>query len=159
MLSGPCKQQKPSPPPVHIQTKIVALWELEEPQSYNSILPAFPLSRHGDMYEVGLLWKGAVRPSDNKDRAIASVVSLCQRLKKNGEIDAYRNVLIEEYSQLEAIEKEPEPQQKGYYMPHHAVVRQGVATTKLRVVFNASAAKKGTKSLGHLYCPIFQVYC
>ena len=33
------------------------------------------------------------------------------------------------------------------YMPHHAVFRKDASTTKTRVVFNASAAKLGEKSL------------
>ena len=44
----------------------------------------------------------------------------------------------------ESFEKEPEPEHPGYYMPHHAVVREAASTTKLRVVFNASASQKVT---------------
>ena len=80
-------------------------------------------------------------------------LSLSKVKEKWQNIDAYRNVLIEEYSQLEAIEKEPEPQQKGCYMPHHAVVRQVTATTKLRIIFNVSAAKKKPKYLNDLLEP------
>ena len=35
----------------------------------------------------------------------------------------------------------------GYYLPHHAVVREDAVTTKIRVVFNASFASNGQKSL------------
>ena len=38
-------------------------------------------------------------------------------------------------------------------MPHHAVKREEAATTKLRVVFNASAAKQGCKALNDVADP------
>ena len=41
----------------------------------------------------------------------------------------------------------------GYYMPHHAVVREAASTTKLRVVFNASASQKGDFSLNDVIEP------
>ena len=63
-----------------------------------------------------------------------------------GSRESYESVLIDEYQQLEAIEAEPEPE-TGYYLPHHAVIREEATTTKTRVVFNASAAKKNEKSL------------
>ena len=52
-----------------------------------------------------------------------------------------------EYLGLGAIEVEPNPSSPGYYLPHHAVLREEAVTTKFRVVFNASASRKGEKSL------------
>ena len=46
-----------------------------------------------------------------------------------------------------AVEEEPHPEEPGYYLPHHAVVREGAQTTRTRVVFNASAAARGARSL------------
>ncbi len=34
-----------------------------------------------------------------------------------------------------------------YYLPHHSVIREDKATTKLRVVFNASSHEDGSPSL------------
>ena len=56
-------------------------------------------------------------------------------------------MLLDEYQQLEAIEDEPEPETEGYYLPHHAVIREEATTTKTRAVFNASAAMKNEKLL------------
>ena len=60
---------------------------------------------------------------------------------------------MKEYSELDAIELEPGPSNQGYYMPHHVVKREQAVTTKLRVVFNGSAAKKGALSLNDVVNP------
>ena len=60
---------------------------------------------------------------------------------------------MKEYQELDAIEKEPESECPGYDMPHHAVVREAASTTKLRVVFNASASQKGDFSLNDVIEP------
>ena len=134
----------------YVTRQVEALWELDDiPNSNQTILPAFPISydKNARLYEVGLLWKGSQRPTDNKDQAEASAKALRRRLEKNGAIDDYENVLMKEYQDLNAIEKEDQPHKEGYYMPHHAVIREAASTTKIRVVFNASSAKKGKMSL------------
>ena len=125
---------------------------MEEPHVHDN-LPAFPLKKCDDMYEVGLLWQGPDRPEDNKRQAVSSAVSLRRGLLKKNNLESYENVLMKEYQELDAIEKEPEPEHSGYYMPHHAVVREAAATTKLRVVFNASASQKGDLSLNEVIEP------
>ena len=40
-------------------------------------------------------------------------LKLVEKLEKRGRREEYEGVLIEEYSQLDAIEKEPEPGSKG----------------------------------------------
>ena len=136
----------------YVQNKIESLWEMEEPHVHDN-LPAFPLKKCDDMYEVGLLWQGPDRPEDNKRQAVSSAVSLRRGLLKKNNLESYKNVLMKEYQGLDAIEKEPEPERPGYYMPHHAVVREAAATTKLRVVFNASASQKGDFSLNDVIEP------
>ena len=54
---------------------------------------------------------------------------------------------LREYTQLGAIEEDPDPDLPGYYMPHHAVFRKDASTTKTTVVFNSPAAKVGQTSL------------
>ena len=83
----------------------------------------FPVKVDGS-YEVGLLWKGNQRPGDNYDQAVHCLESLLYRLECSGQKRAYKEVLIDEYSKLDAIEKEPQPDKPGYYLPHHAVVRR-----------------------------------
>ena len=57
---------------------------------------------------------------------------------------------MKKYLALNSIELEPQPDEPGYYLPHHAVVREDAVMTKVRVVFNASAARKGGTSLNNV---------
>ena len=85
---------------------------MEEPHVHD-YLPAFPLKKCDDMYEVGLLWQGPDRPEDNKRQAVSSAVSLRRELLKKNNLESYENVLMKEYQELDAIEKEPEPERPG----------------------------------------------
>ena len=54
----------------YVTRQVEALWKLDDiPNSNQTILPAFPISydKNARLYEVGLLWKGSQRPTDNKD--------------------------------------------------------------------------------------------
>lgn len=56
---------------------------------------------------------------------------------------------IEEYARLGHLTK-IKPPEFGYYMPHHAVIREKSETTKIRVVFNASSKTYKGKSLNDI---------
>ena len=130
-----------------VKNCIESLWEMEEPFG-KKVIPAFPLKKDIDdnRYEVGLLWRGESRPQDNKKQAVSQAIALRKRLVKENTLDAYEKVLLEEYLELGAIERDSSPEE-GYYMPHHVVVRSSASTTKLRAVFNASASIKNKRSL------------
>ena len=110
-------------------------------------MPVFPLRTTSEGYEVGLLWKSSERPDDNRQQAQAMALRLVDKVDRTGQRTAYDNVLLGEYRDLDAVEEEPKPEELGYYLPHHAVVREDAVTTKIRVVFNASFASNGQKSL------------
>lgn len=46
---------------------------------------------------------------------------------------------MREYLELDFMKKAREKKWGKYYLPHQAVIREGSLTTKLRVVFDASA--------------------
>ena len=133
LLSRPCKMETAKQyasvvnevKVSYVQNKVEPLWEMKEPHVHDN-LPAFPLKKCDDMYmyEVGWLWQGQDRPEDNKRQAVSSAVSLRRGLMKKNNLESYEDVLMKEYQELEAIEKEPEPERPGYCMPHHAVVRE-----------------------------------
>ena len=78
---------------------------------------------------MGLLWKGDERPKDNRAQAMAVANSLVRKLELSGKRPQYDDVLIKEYCELEATEREPAPETEGYFLPHHAVVRENAETT------------------------------
>ena len=61
----------------YVQNKIESLWEMEEPHVHDN-LPAFPLKKCDDMYEVGLLCRartGSCRGQQTSGRFVSGVTS------------------------------------------------------------------------------------
>ncbi|XP_059055493.1 uncharacterized protein LOC131849430 [Achroia grisella] len=74
-------------------------------------------------------------------RAEHCLFSLERRLTSNLELrDMYSNFMTEYKSLGHMSEyKQPEVDEKEYFIPHHGVMRDSSTSTKLRVVFNASS--------------------
>ena len=106
-----------------VQTDIDFLWRLEEPSKLASTLPTFPFRKKGSTYEVGLLWKSDERPEDNRAQAMAAASNLVRKLEASGRRLQYDDVLIKEYSELEAMERQPAPKPEGLYERLVAVVK------------------------------------
>ena len=147
--------------PTHIafmKLPVEVLWEMEQPakqtQSHN--WPVFPMTFEDQRYTIGLLWLNEKRPDDNREQTFSSAAHQLRRLSQSPDgtaCAAYDQVLLQEYQDLSAIEIDPEPEIKGYYLPHHAVIKDGPNSTNLRVVFNASASQQGFKSLNDVLDP------
>jgi len=58
--------------------------------------------------------------------------------------------VLEEYLRLGHMSRVKEPENDGYYMSHHAVVKESSNTTKIRVVFDASAKINNDISLNDI---------
>ena len=91
-------------------------------------------------YETGLPWKGnhPTLPT-NVEGSQRRLKSLLLRLKRNNLTSEYDDIIRE---QLESgvIETAPTTAQgTEFYIPHKAVVRETAATTKVRIVYDASA--------------------
>ena len=137
-----------------LESQVERLFAIEElPITSEPTGPSFPLQRKDNMYEVGLLWKGDERPAENREQALALARRQVERLEKKERRAEYEDVLIKEYGQLDAIEDDPDPTETGYYLPHHAVIREDSTSTKVRVVFNASASSAGKPSLNDVIHP------
>ncbi|XP_043486648.1 uncharacterized protein LOC122514076 [Polistes fuscatus] len=82
---------------------------------------------------------------DNRTAALNRFFSLERKLAKNPTLrDAYSS-FIKEYRDLEHLRTLPEDKAtplSTYYILHHAILNEKSATTKLRVVFDASAKSK-----------------
>ena len=100
-------------------------------------------------YETGLLWKGNHPPlPNNKEGSLRRLTSLVRKLEKNGSIDDY-NAVIQEQLAEGIVERAPNSVEgREFYIPHKGVVRETAESTKLRIVYDASArAWDGAPSL------------
>ena len=97
------------------EEKVERLWAIEDlpVEKKGCQRPAFPITKVDKIYEVGLLWRGIERPEDNCFAVRGMAEKLVEKLENHGRREEYEGVLIEEYSRLDVIEKEPEPESKG----------------------------------------------
>ena len=103
---------------------------------------------HGDRYEVSLPWKDplAVIP-DNYQLSMKRFKGLWKRLKQTPEIlkqydgvirDQIENGIVQVVDRPDHVDGE-----RVHYLPHHAVIRRDKETTKMRIVYDASAKSDG----------------
>ena len=82
---------------------------------------------------------------NNKTGSLKRLASLVQRLKRNSKLVDYDVIILQ---QLEGVVEEAEvpAQVKEFYIPHKAVIRESSETTKMRIVYDASARAKGVEN-------------
>ena len=91
-------------------------------------------------YETGLPWKSN-HPEllNNKQGSLNHLENLSRRLERKGQTSEYDGI-IKEQIEMNIVERAPEKVSgKEFYIPHKPVVREIAATTKMRVVYDASA--------------------
>ena len=91
---------------------------------------------------------------DSRPQAISRLLANEKSLRKRGKLQSFCEV-IQEYFTLGHAEHVPTTDLKlpCYYMPVHAVVKEGSTTTKLRAVFDASARTPTGVSLNDQLLP------
>lgn len=108
------------------------------------------LTRHpSGWYETGLPWRGNHPPlPNNKVGSLRRLASLRNKLERDGLTMKYGEIIDEQRAQG-IVEKADQPSVgREFYIPHKAVVRPDAESTKLRVVYDASAkAHNGVPSL------------
>ena len=96
-------------------------------------------------YETGLPWKGNHPPlPSNKRGSIQRLEALMRKLNR------MPNTCAEEYDQIiqvqiqeNIVESAPEqPNGREFYIPHKPVIRENADSTKLRIVYDASAKER-----------------
>ena len=102
----------------------------------------------GERYQVSLPWKESHPPlPDNYDLALRGLNGLLRRLRQSPEILHQYNDVIQDQVRKGIVEAVVEPRERDarqvHYLPHHAVLREDKETTKLRVVYDASAKING----------------
>ena len=91
-------------------------------------------------YETGLPWRSnhPYLPS-NEAGSLRRLESLNRRLKRDGHIDKY-DAVIRTQLQDGIVEQAPKiTTNQEFYIPHKAVIKESSETTKMRVVYDASA--------------------
>ena len=91
-------------------------------------------------YETTLLWKWNHLPlPNNYEGSIHRLNTLVRKLRWTDMLSEYDAVISEQLEQ-EAVEKATEKAEgKVFYLPHRAVVKEEAETTKLWIVYDASA--------------------
>ena len=143
----------PTPETQTLDNTMRSFWELESfgihstDRSLYDELRDTIVFRNG-RYEVQLPWKTPLQDlPNNYDLSLKRLNGLLRRLKQEPDILTEYNSVIK--TQLQQGIVEPIENQslvdipEVHYLPHHAVVRRDKATTKLRVVYDASARSNG----------------
>lgn len=87
---------------------------------------------------------------DSYNPAFSRLMQLERRLSKDEKLyNMYRQVVNEylELGHMRAATPEEIADPKGYFLPHHAVIKMSKTTSKVRVVFDASCKSSNGKSL------------
>ena len=140
-----------------LEAGLQRFWDLESlgiGKNERSVQETFTqqISMKEGKYEVHLPWKEShsLLP-DNYDLCRKRLTGLLQKLKKSPDHLRYYNVMIQDQLRKGIIEPVTDPDQfvegKLHYLPHHAVVRTDKQTTKLRIVYDASACSMSVSTL------------
>ncbi len=163
VLSGPMKCVQREPISIQLcltneslEEKVQKLWDLEtigikeEDPIHETLIDE--ISFNGERYKVKLPWKekDAKLPS-NHNLAMERLKGQFKRLKRDPKIMEEYDKIIRDQEREGIVEKVPEGEikkegSKVHYLPHQAVIRQNVETTKVRIVYDASA-KESKRSL------------
>ena len=101
------------------------------------------ISKRSDgRYEVGVPWiPGAKLSTTNEEPSRRRLHSVERKLKRNEELKIKYDNIVHEQIEKGIVEKAPEQPtgERVFYMPHKPVVRESAISTKVRMVFDASA--------------------
>ena len=165
-LSGPLKGEKlnfqsdvnVNHVNVSLSDNIDKLWDLETigirptDEVHEGLIDNIEFT--GERYSVGLPWKVGHGPlQTNYDISLSRLKRQLRKLRQTPTILESYDQVIKEQLQSGIIEQvaeleNPSGSSKIHYLPHHAVVRDSVETTKVRVVYDASCkSRKSAVSL------------
>ena len=145
----------------NLDQTLQSFWELESlgiNQPDRCVFTEFEEKIHykDARYEVSLPWKD-VHPHlpDNYQLALKRLRGLQRRLQQQPSLlREYDSIIQDQLKQgiIQAVE-DPQPTdgRMVHYLPHHGVIRQDKKTTKLRVVYDASAKTTGPSLNDCLY--------
>ena len=91
-------------------------------------------------YETGLPWKQA-HPElpNNKEGSLKRLDSLTPRLERQNILEMYDEVIKDQLAQNIIERVTSEPVGREVYIPHKPVIRESAESTRIRIVYDASA--------------------
>ena len=138
-----------------LDNQLSTFWDLESfgvAENKGSVLEEFEerIRFTGERYEVSLPWKTSNAPlSPNYTLCEDRLKGLLRRLKQNPEVMREYDSTIQGQLQQGIVELAKAPNENDnskrvvHYLPHHAVIRKDKDTTKIRIVYDASAKSEG----------------
>lgn len=100
-------------------------------------------------YTVKMPLRQSAELGNSREKALARLLQTEKKLNRNTEIRKQYTKFMDEYLALNHM-TEVEANQTAYFLPHHAVLKPESDTTKLRVVFDASASTTNGNSLNDI---------
>lgn len=145
----------------NIQNDIERFWLIEEiPQSSETVIKDLDSENHFKkftrrnnlgQYVVALPFQSNLSKLGNsRERALNRLNQLFKKFEKNPILQKNYSTVIQEYidlNHMSEIKIDSNSIDRGYYLPHHAVIKESSHTTKTRVVFDASAKSTTNLSL------------
>ncbi|XP_078051341.1 uncharacterized protein LOC144477492, partial [Augochlora pura] len=133
-----------------LATQLERFWQIEQ---YSDKIPASPQDQLCEelfkqstqrnkegRYEVRLPFNNEKSQLGNSyNVALKRFYSLERKLISNTELREQYNKFLAEYESLGHMSEVVDAANTGCYLPHHAVIKEDSLTTKVRVVFDASA--------------------
>ena len=146
------------------EPKLEDMWNLEsigirpdDPKERDDVaLEIFKntITKENQRYSVSLPWRNENQDQlpENYELSLGRLKSLMKRLENDPELLQRYDEIIKAQMEKGVVEKveatEVNNENKKHYIPHHVVIKPDNATTKLRIVYDASAkTKKKNKSL------------
>uniref|UniRef100_A0A1I7VRE3 DUF1758 domain-containing protein n=1 Tax=Loa loa TaxID=7209 RepID=A0A1I7VRE3_LOALO len=136
---------------VNLNSELKKFWKLEMIGIHES-----PLAddddraiKHFEQTITSLKQMGDI--NNNYGLCIGRLENLVKRLQLRSLLHLY-DTIIKDQLQIGIIEEVPPNDEAGiiHYLPHHEVLTPSKTTTKLRIVYDASARQKGLKSLNEV---------
>ena len=139
-----------------LDQRLQSFWDLEtlgirdtEKTVYDEFSEAITFSE--GRYQVSLPWKQQHKPlPENYQLSLRRLEGLIKRLRQSPDVLKEYDDTIQEQIQARIVEDVPANSKESnpvHYLPHHAVIRTDKSTTKLRIVYDASARADGSPSL------------